>query len=74
MNYPIDKNIPAPAGYTVQEIPKYPFMEMQVGDSFFVPSVKQSTMGGYVAWAGRILHRRFTAREVDGGVRVWRIK
>ena len=53
--------------------PKYPFRQMDVGDSFLCRDVNQKTL----SWAARICSKRhgmkFATRKVDGGVRVWRI-
>jgi len=57
---------------------KYPFAQMAVGDSFFVPNGKLSTIVSTVhIWNKRIrkannTYAKFICREVDGGVRVWR--
>ena len=66
----IDKNIPIPAAKS-----KYPFREMEVGDSFLCP--KESGKNIYSA-AGqanaRIKGRRFIVRKTDDGYRVWRVE
>ena len=73
--YKIDKDIPIPSGYI-----KFPFGEMEVGDSFFVPlgnrevsSIQASVMASA---AGRFPERKFLTRSLkdEKGVRVWRIK
>lgn len=50
------------------------FRTMHVGDSVFLAgkasSSNVSPLYGYVA---RLTKRKFSARKVDGGVRVWRI-
>ena len=66
----ISKGIPTPQrGRT-----KYPFRNMQLGDSFFAPG---ATVIGIHGCARRHRPMRFTCRTVveDGtpGVRVWRI-
>lgn len=56
----------------------YPFMEMEVGDSYFVEGAT-STDGlrpyksalQYARRAGD--GRKFSARKVEGGVRIWRV-
>lgn len=65
--FKIEKAVPIPRGNA-----KYPFKEMQVGDSFFVPKdrVKNAQIAAY-AWAKRngvVL----ASRSVDGGLRIWR--
>ena len=57
---------------------KYPFIDMEVGDSiFFEGDFKQAgECPGYCAaksWSNGV-GRKITGKKVDGGVRVWRIK
>lgn len=82
----IDKNVPMPEKNRPGRKPKYPFREMQVGDSFFVPrpearSTKQHRALLYKA-AGKyrlrkpgfsVVIRPVTENGVEG-VRVWRAK
>lgn len=83
----IDKNIPIPDGrYTNGGITKYPFRDMEVGDSFFVPDEgktgKQWQQKLYMYAASIRRHGmpelRITAKIVTenniSGVRVWRIE
>jgi hypothetical protein len=51
----------------------YPWLEMEVGDSFFVPDGKLQTLRGRAAYAGARHHRKFACRPVEGGIRVWRM-
>ncbi len=55
---------------------KYPWDSMKEGDSFFVPCADgdRVRMQNALASVSR-QHRphKFTARQVDGGIRVWRI-
>lgn len=61
---------------------KYPWDEMKVGDSFFVPAEEgrarkmgQQIIGGGHTRARRQNQRRvFTFRQVEGGVRIWRVQ
>lgn len=75
--YKIDKNIPAPI------VKKYPFGEMSVNDSFFVPFDKKLVKEqhkGIMTAAYRFSNRnkngrwKFVAKKVKNGTRVWRIK
>lgn len=52
----------------------YPWRDMIIGDSFFVPGKTPKTMTGSAAHARKQLGFKFTLRSVDGGVRVWRIE
>ena len=67
----IDKGVPLPVTYTVNL--KYPWLEMEIGDSFFV-NATQSRIGSHAWQMGNRHNRKFTTRKVDGGVRVWRVE
>ena len=84
--FEIEKGIPIPAVQRrAAGSSKYPFASLEVGDSFFVaatPSEGESqneasdrvfnSLSGSKYRAKKHLNRDFTARVVDGGVRVWR--
>lgn len=67
----ITKGVPTPRGRRS----KYPFRDMEIGDSFFAPG---SSVIGIHGCARRHRPMRFTCRSVveDGvaGIRVWRIE
>jgi len=65
---PIDKNVPLPA--------RFPFEQMEVGDSFAVPpSVHRTTVGIAALRYGRKHGMKFTVRQVaDKTFRCWRIE
>lgn len=77
----IDKNIPIPkvkyrqAGTSY----KYPFLDLQVGDSFFVECSKerkravQSTVVSIASRLKKKYKRSFISRNLEGGIRVWRV-
>ena len=70
----IDKNIPMPkivrnGGPKA----KYPFADMQVGDSFEVTDKTTKKFASTCAAATRRLGSKFTIRTIDNGIRVWRI-
>ncbi|WP_439572611.1 hypothetical protein [Phreatobacter sp.] len=80
---PIDTNIPLPDLNDGKRV--YPFPGMAVGDSFFVavpqtPSEtfarrrkrRQQALAERARNVGLKLKRRFSTRQVEGGVRVWR--
>jgi len=77
VEYKIEHNIPIPVSRS-----KYPFDEMEVGDSFFVKCEKKDKakkQGILFSCANQNAKRRksertFSTRQVDGGIRVWRIK
>ena len=69
--YKIDKNIPLP-----KRIAKYPFADMDVGDSFFAKDKSCGTL-----YAASIKFRRdnkldwkFTIQPEGTGARIWRVK
>ena len=66
----IEKGIPIPV-----KRKKYPFAEMEVGDSFFIEK-KQSTVSVACSWFVREVKPEwgFTCRKENNGVRVWRYK
>lgn len=80
--FKIEKNVKRPTSTTVK---KYPFEDMEVGDSFFVsaddPS-KREKVRNSILGSGRLSRRagtemenwRFGTAIVDGGIRCWRIK
>lgn len=80
--YKVDKNVPLPEnrgrrwGTSV-----YPFRDMEVGDSFFVPASVEETVkvGKRIASAGtnRALRKDgiyFTVRKVEGGASDWSVR
>jgi hypothetical protein len=64
----IDKDHPLPV--------KYPFEQMEVGDSFAVPdTVKRTTLSIAMRRYGRKNNKKFTVRKFkDGAYRCWRIE
>lgn len=71
--YDIENNVPIPR--LKQPAAKYPFRDLQVGQSFFVPDVaaREKSMRAQVYTAAKHLGVKFTTRVENGGVRVWRI-
>ena len=73
--YKIEKHIPVAPPWNAQRRSKYPFKDMEVGDSFFVPEDAATRAAIYLAahkaekeHAGK----KFQATAVEGGMRVWR--
>lgn len=67
----IEKGLTMPV---IRERRRYPYREMEVGDSFWVSEVGlQVMMNTNYRW-GKKLGMRFIAREEGGGVRIWRIE
>lgn len=75
-NVKIDKNVPLPP----KAIEKYPFEDMEVGDSFLFPDhVKKTSayaMGHKMnnIYKERTMENRFTVRRTPEGYRCWRIQ
>lgn len=63
---------------------KYPFAQMEVGDSFYFPASGESKVemrraigrmtSNASAWSKRLPGRKFSVRTVEGGVRIWRVE
>jgi hypothetical protein len=51
---------------------KYPFRQMEIGDSFFVENGNGRILRPAASNAGLAAGRKYTVRKVDGGYRVWR--
>jgi hypothetical protein len=68
----IDKGIPMPPRRHGGRHIRYPFAEMEVGDSFFHAGSASSVEAAASSYA-RHSGKRFSARYVAGGVRIWRI-
>lgn len=69
--FPLEDNVPIPLTRRAQ---KYPFRDMQVGQSFFVPQGDRKTLAVLASRNGKALGRTFHVHQLDDGVRVWRTK
>jgi len=67
INIKIDKGVPLPPPHRSHRI--YPWNEMAVGDSFFIPDTKNYS----AAYQAKKLGFKVTTRRENGGVRIWRI-
>lgn len=75
-DFPIEKGVEIPKITRVGSggnNRKYPWNEMEIGDSFFVPGANARQFGT-TSQASKRTGKRFTMRTVEGGVRVWRIE
>jgi hypothetical protein len=74
----IEKNIPMPNLGKNRRAVKYPFMQMEVGDSFFVElehnHKNHNTLSTAAYQAAKRLGVVFTKQKVENGYRVWRVK
>lgn len=74
----IEKQIPMPEPSTAfGQSRKYPFNEMEIGDSVLAEGFS-STKGCHPYNAAKVYGgrsgKKFSARKVEGGVRIWRIE
>ena len=70
----VDRGIPLPRPRRDRRW-KYPWLEMEVGDSFLVPDERNVLRMVRVGCSTSRRHgMRFEARQVEGGVRVWRVE
>ena len=51
---------------------KYPWSQMEIGDSFFVEKGEVRKIAGAACHAGRRANKKFVVRVAEGGVRAWR--
>ena len=74
--FKIDKGIELPKRKAPVSHRKYPWDELEVGDSFFIPKKKIVGIGNIRLAAEKRLNRKFSGRSVVEhrvkGVRVWR--
>lgn len=71
MEIKIEKGIPIPAGS--KGVHKYPFAQMEVGDSFFTPCENLPSLRVYARQVGKEKGLKFSVRQEEGGARVWRV-
>jgi hypothetical protein len=65
----IEKGVPFPGrGLLAAAVRK-----MEVGDSIFVANGKQTTVSGTAGSIVRQTGRKFMTRQLEGGVRIWRV-
>ena len=69
MNIEIEKNIPIPPE---KRRNVYPYKDMDIGESFVVPSAKIQIVCNANYRAGKVSGKKFIARREGDGVRVWR--
>jgi len=76
-DYEIESDIPIPParwGGGRPKTPVYPFSRMEVGDSFLVPVEKTLLVMHAARGRRKRTHEEYATRQVDGGLRIWRIK
>ena len=58
----------------VDRIQRFPWRDMEIGDSFDNPGAsKETTIRSAAHQAGKRLGRKFVVRQTPEGLRVWRI-
>lgn len=79
--YEIQKGLPVPkpnrGGPGTGRPAKYPFRQMEVGDSFLIPLRPNGDymgLGTTVSYATKQTGFKFTTRREPTGTRVWRVK
>lgn len=68
----VEKNIPIPNTALVHGNTKYPFNEMEVGDSFKINGSKQNCHSAVAGANHRFPGKRFKVVKTDEGYRCWR--
>ena len=76
MTFEIEKGIEYKA--TEFRSSKYPFRQMEVGDSFFIPEASDTLQQGRVITASynvriKIPGFKIKTKQENGGLRVWRV-
>lgn len=66
----IDKGVPLPPRSRANVRRIYPWREMEIGDSFFVPGKTANQMSPSCGRVGRELNAKFAVRQEANGVRV----
>ena len=74
--FAVEKGVPLPARKNGDRATKYPFMRMEVGDSFLIPCQGEECRKAQMRVSGRkpTKGKKFTTRMVEGGIRVWRVE
>ena len=72
----IEKNIPVNKFLKRSRNHKYPFRELELGDSFYVAlSEQEINVLRVLAWRfAKATGWKFVTKRVDSGVRVWRVE
>ena len=69
--YAVEKNVPIPKHDRRRQC-KYPWKELGVGDSFYVPNGNRNSLyAGARNWAKKLNHK-YVCRTEGRGMRVWR--
>lgn len=72
--YAIEDDIPLPDASRLSRVAEFPWAQLKVGQSFFVPNARGKASGVWVRYAKRHYpDRAFVARGEGAGVRIWRV-
>ncbi len=71
--YMIEKAIKIPEVNSKKNY-KYPWTDMEVGDSFLVDFIDTSKLRVAAYYHSKTSGRKYTIRIIDNGARVWRVK
>jgi len=69
----IEKGIPVAAHGNGGKLTKYPFAEMEVGDSFLFPRELVDAGSRLFHWNRKFPDRKFVSRHTPEGIRCWRV-
>ena len=76
--YKIQKGVPIPdPNIPVTKTTKYPWKDMEVGDSFLVPNKDKDTVHALqnaARLSGKKHNRDYITRKLDKGIRCWRTR
>lgn len=73
MSYEIEKGVPVPEQTGRGRSLKYPFPDMEIGDSILTET--RSAFHAASNWASRQKNGwKFISKKVEGGFRIWRTK
>ena len=70
----IDKGVPVPKIVRGRAPYKYPWLSMEIGDSFVMVASTTNRASSRASGAGKKYGRRFTIRKTSEGFRVWRVE
>lgn len=66
----VDEAVPMPTGIFTR---KYPYADLEVGQSFLAPEANHNSIRAGASQYGKKLSRRFSVRKTQEGIRVWRV-
>lgn len=72
--YKIDKGIKRSMRQAPMWARSYPWHEMDIGDSFFIPEGTVAHPYGVISMPNKYYDKKFACSKVKGGHRIWRIK